>query len=39
MRDVAHSAASPDPAPYVVAEAVFAEAKAYLFIARSPADD
>ena len=30
MRDVAHSAASPDQAPYVVAEAVFAEAKAYL---------
>ena len=30
MRDVAHSAASLDRAPYVVAEAVFAEAKAYL---------
>ena len=30
MRDVAHSAASPDQAPYAVAEAVFAEAKAYL---------
>ena len=30
MRDVAHSAASPDQAPYAVAEAVFADAKAYL---------
>ena len=30
MRDVAHSAASPDQAPYAVAEAIFAEAKAYL---------
>ena len=29
MRDVAHSAAPPDQAPYAVAEAVFA-AKAYL---------
>ena len=30
MRDVAHSAAPPDQAPYAVAEAVFADAKAYL---------
>ena len=30
MRDVAHSPAPPDQAPYAVAEAVFAEAKAYL---------
>ena len=30
MRDVAHSVAPPDQAPYAVAEAVFAEAKAYL---------
>ena len=30
MRDVAHSAASPDQAPYAVPEAVFADAKAYL---------
>ena len=30
MRDVAHSAAPPDQAPYSVAEAVFADAKAYL---------
>ena len=30
MRDVAQSAAPPDQAPYAVAEAVFADAKAYL---------
>ena len=30
MREVAHSAAPPDQAPYAVAEAVFADAKAYL---------
>ena len=30
MRDVVHSAAPPDQAPYAVAEAVFADAKAYL---------
>ena len=30
MRDVAHSAAPPDQTPYAVAEAVFADAKAYL---------
>ena len=30
MRDVAHSPAPPDQAPYAVAEAVFADAKAYL---------
>ena len=30
MRDVAHSAAPPDQAPYAVADAVFADAKAYL---------
>ena len=30
MRDVAHSAAPPDQAPYAVAEAVFSDAKAYL---------
>ena len=31
--------APPDQAPYAAAEAAFAAAKAYLYIARSPADE
>ena len=39
MRAVTPRAARPDPAPYAAAEAAFAEAKAYLYFARSTADE
>ena len=39
MPDIVHCAAPLDQAPYASAEAAFAEAKAYLMFARSPADE
>ncbi len=39
MRAVPHRPAPPDSAPYAAAEAVFADAKAYLYLAGGSADD